>query len=55
LFEVEKNLSIFETIISATIIGIGTGIGVAIGQFFASRMVITHLERIERKLKMKTR
>jgi hypothetical protein len=46
-------LTILETILSAGIVGIGTGLGVSIGNFFSQRMVIRHLEKIENKLKIK--
>ena len=43
----------FETIIAGAITGIGCGFGTAIGTYFSNKLVIRHLDQLEKKLKEK--
>ena len=35
--------------------GLGTGMGVAVGTYFSNKLIISHLDKIESKLKIKKR
>lgn len=41
-----------EIVINAALTGIGTGLGVAVGTYLSNKMVIGHLQKIEKKLKI---
>lgn len=42
-------MSIVESIITGAITGVGAGLGTTIGSYFSNKLVIRHLDEIERK------
>ena len=46
-------MAIFETIISAAITGIGSGVGVAIGAYFAQKTILRQMEKFNERLAKK--
>ena len=46
-------MPIIDTIINASIIGIGSGIGTGIGSYFINRALIKHLDKLENFKKKK--
>ena len=45
-------MAILETIISASITGIGAGLGTSVGTYFSNKLIIKHLDKIEKKIKV---
>ena len=46
-------MAIFETILSAAITGIGSGVGVAIGAYFAQKTILRQMEKFNERLAKK--
>lgn len=42
--------NLFVTILNACILGLGTGLGSTIGAYLSNKVVVKHLESIEKKL-----
>jgi hypothetical protein len=46
-------MTLIETIFGAAVTGLGSGAGVAVGTYFSNKLVVEHLKKIEKKLKVK--
>jgi uncharacterized protein YneF (UPF0154 family) len=46
-------MGLFESAVTGVITGIFLGFGTIIGNYFSNRLVIKHLETIEKRLKIK--
>jgi uncharacterized protein YneF (UPF0154 family) len=46
-------MAIFETIVSAAITGVGSGVGVAIGAYFAQKTILRQMEKFNERLAKK--
>jgi len=43
-------MAILDVIFSGIITGLGTGLGAAIGTYFAQKGVISHIEKLDKKI-----
>jgi len=43
-------MAILDVIFGGIITGLGTGLGAAIGTYFAQKGVITHIEKLDKKI-----
>ena len=46
-------MSVFDVILNASITGLGSGAGVAIGTYFAQKTLIENLEKLKNKREVK--
>lgn len=43
-------MALFETIIGGAITGLGAGLGTTVGSYFSNKLIISHLDKLEKKI-----